>query len=120
MPQSSEEKGKIAVIGAGFMGPGIGQVFATCGYPVQIYNRNPGRLETVHDRVRQNLSQMAEYGLVDADSIPSIIGRISTTTDLEEACSGTSIVFEEHSGSLEQKQALFADRGIAFASQYYL
>ena len=67
------EKEKIAVIGAGFMGPGIGQVFASCGHPVQIFNRSPERLAEVHERIRGNLSQMADYGLADADQIPSIL-----------------------------------------------
>ncbi len=109
MSQVSAEKLKIAVIGAGFMGPGIGQVFATCGHPVQIYNRSPERLQTVHERVECNLSQMADYDLVDRGQIPSILARITTTTDLEEACTGTSILFESITESLEQKQAFFAD-----------
>jgi 3-hydroxybutyryl-CoA dehydrogenase len=103
------EKEKIAIIGAGFMGPGIGQVFATSGHPVQIFNRTPQKLANVHERIRGNLSQMAEYGLARADRIPSILRRITTTTDLAEACADAVIVIESITESLELKQVLFAD-----------
>ena len=103
------DKEKIAVVGAGFMGPGIGQVFAACGHSVHIYNRSPERLKSVHERVRCNLSQMADYGLADADQIPAILDRIALTTDIAEACDGASLVIESIPESPELKQMLFAE-----------
>ncbi len=91
------------------MGPGIGQVFAIAGHPVHIYNRNSERLKTVHERIHANLKQMAEYGLVDADKIPQILGRVTTTVALKQACDGASIVIESVPESLELKQNLFAE-----------
>ena len=35
-----EEVKKIAVFGAGTMGPGLAQVFATAGYDVALYSRS--------------------------------------------------------------------------------
>jgi len=100
-------KDKIAVIGAGFMGPGIAQVFATAGHPVHLSNRSSGKLATVIDQVHANLMAMAEYGLVDAAEIPRILSRISLTTDLAEACSNASVVIETITESLQLKQDLF-------------
>ena len=91
------------------MGPGIGQVLAASGHPVQIFNRTRERLETVHERVERNLNQMADYDLVDRGQISAILGRITVTTKLEEACKNASIVFESIPESLELKQNLFAD-----------
>lgn len=91
------------------MGPGIAQVFATAGHPVHIFNRSPDRLQTVHQRVRDNLTQMAGYDLVDANQIPGILDRITTSTDLAEACDRATIVFESIPESLELKQDLFQE-----------
>ncbi|QNI35830.1 3-hydroxyacyl-CoA dehydrogenase family protein [Edaphobacter albus] len=100
-------KDKIAVIGAGFMGPGIAQVFATAGHPVHLSNRSSGKLTTVIDQVRSNLTAMAEYDLIDATEIPQILSRISLTTDLAEACSNASVVIETITESRQLKQDLF-------------
>lgn len=97
------------MIGAGFMGPGIAQVFATRGHSVQIYNRSVERLATVHDRVRANLTQMSGYGLIDAAEIGAIVERIGTTTNLAEACAGAEFVIESIAESLELKQDVFAE-----------
>jgi 3-hydroxybutyryl-CoA dehydrogenase len=100
---------KIAVIGAGMMGPGIAQVFAAHGHPVHVYNRSPERLTLVRDRVRANLAQMAEYDLVHASDIPGILDRITVTTDIAEACKDAAVVFEAVTESLPLKQDLFAE-----------
>lgn len=91
------------------MGPGIAQVFAACGHRVQVYNRSPERLASVHERIRGNLIQMAEYGLADADEIGRVVERVTTTTDLAEACAGAAVVIESITESLPLKQELFAE-----------
>jgi 3-hydroxybutyryl-CoA dehydrogenase len=100
---------KIAIAGAGFMGPGIAQVFAASGHPVQIYNRSAERLTTVHERTRGNLMQMAEYGLADGAAIEQVLARITTTTDLAEACAGAAVVIESIPESLPLKQEFFVE-----------
>ena len=91
------------------MGPGIAQVFAASGHPVHIYNRSAERLGTVHERIRGNLTQMAEYGLADANEIERVVERVSTTTDLAEACAGATVVIESISESLPVKQEFFVE-----------
>lgn len=97
----------IAVIGAGMMGPGIAQVFATRGHTVHIQNRSREKLNAVHDRVRTNLNQMAEYGLVEHAAIPPILERIIPTADLADACKDASVIIETITESLPLKQELF-------------
>ena len=41
----SEDVQKVAVVGAGTMGPGLAQVFAAAGYPVSLYSRSEATLE---------------------------------------------------------------------------
>ncbi|HYW46569.1 MAG TPA: 3-hydroxyacyl-CoA dehydrogenase NAD-binding domain-containing protein [Bryobacteraceae bacterium] len=98
----------LAVIGAGMMGPGIAQVFAARGHSVRVQDLADERLATVHDRVRANLGKMADYALVEAASIPAILGRISVTRDLEAACAGAGVVIEAITENLPLKQELFA------------
>jgi len=100
---------KVAVIGAGMMGPGIAQVFAMQGHPVHLHNRSRQKLESAHDRIRGNLAPMADYGLVQAENICDIVDRVSLTTDLSEACSGAAFVIETITESLPLKQELFQE-----------
>jgi 3-hydroxybutyryl-CoA dehydrogenase len=99
----------VSVIGAGMMGPGIAQVFAAGGFTVRLHNRSAEKLAGAHDRVRGNLTKMAEYDLVVPSEIPLILDRIVTTTDLEFACEGASVVIETITESLPLKQQLFAE-----------
>jgi len=99
----------ITVIGAGMMGPGIAQVFAAHGHPVQIHNRTLEKLNGVKERVRANLSRMADFALAERQEIPAILERIHLTTDLSEACRGATVVIETITEDLRMKQELFAE-----------
>ncbi len=99
----------IAVIGAGMMGPGIAQVFAARGHPVQIHNRTLEKLNGVKERVRANLSRMADFALAERQEIPAVLERIHLTPDLSEACRGATVVIETITEDLKMKQELFAE-----------
>ena len=100
---------EIAVIGAGMMGPGISQVFATAGHLVLLHNRTAEKLAGVRQRVQANLLRMTDFGLVDAAEVPAILDRIRTSTSLNEACDGASVVIETITEDLAMKQELFAE-----------
>src|SRR5690349_1577118 len=104
-----DSSNKIAVIGAGMMGPGIAQVFAMHGHPVHLHNRSPEKLETAHARIRANLEPMADYGLVEKDRIQNVVDCVSLTTDLAKACNGATFVIETITESLPLKQELFQE-----------
>jgi 3-hydroxybutyryl-CoA dehydrogenase len=99
----------IAVIGAGLMGHGIAQIFATYGHLVWVQDTAAEMLPSVKDRVRANLVRMAEYGLVDAKNIPAILERVRVTTDLATACAQADVIIEAISENLALKQQLFAE-----------
>ncbi|HEY6990750.1 MAG TPA: 3-hydroxyacyl-CoA dehydrogenase family protein [Bryobacteraceae bacterium] len=98
----------IAVVGAGMMGPGIAQVFATHGHKVVVQGRTAEKLAAVKERVRTNLARMAEYALVESADIPAILDRIEITTDLA-ASRNADVVIEAISENLAMKQELFAE-----------
>jgi 3-hydroxybutyryl-CoA dehydrogenase len=99
----------IAVIGAGMMGPGIAQVFAAHGHPVQVHGRTAAKLSTIKDRIRTNLTRMADYGLIELSGIPQILDRIGVTTELPLALRKANVVIEAITEDLGMKQELFAE-----------
>jgi 3-hydroxybutyryl-CoA dehydrogenase len=99
----------IAVIGTGMMGPGIAQVFAAHGHPVQVQGRTAAKLSTVKDRIRTNLTRMAEYRLIESAEIPRILDRIGVTGELGLALRNADIVIEAITEDLGMKQELFAE-----------
>jgi 3-hydroxybutyryl-CoA dehydrogenase len=98
----------ITVIGAGFMGPGIAQVFAAGGHSVRLYARTEDKFESARARIRGNLERMADYELADRGEINSVLGRVTMTTSLEAACDGAELVLETIVENLAVKQQLFA------------
>lgn len=111
----AEDIRTISVIGAGFMGCGIAQVFASKNYNVHLYNRpHP---EDVKDEflskrvenIRSTLSTMARKGVGLESEIEATISRIKTTTSMDEATSDAQLVIENVSENLELKQKVFQD-----------
>src|SRR3990167_5902449 len=100
---------KIAVIGAGLMGHGIAQIFAASGHPVDLVDLNAGILASAKDRIRANLTRLAEYGLADGKTISETLARVTLAPDHTAACAEADIVFEAATEDLELKQRLFAE-----------
>lgn len=98
---------QITVVGAGFMGHGIAQVFAVQGHDVKVYDSSAEILETVRPRVAGNLEKLAEFGLVDSSATNDILSRIRVVSDLMEACKGSDLVIEAVVENLELKREIF-------------
>ena len=75
---------KIGVLGAGQMGNGIAHVFSAAGFDVRLFDIAPDQLSKAVETVRKNLDRQAKKGALEASAIPTIIGRIKTTTKLED------------------------------------
>ena len=99
---------KITVIGAGTMGHGIAQSFAQAGYWVSMMSRTQKTLDRAITLIQSSLSAMAEEGILDQKSIPSIINRITPTTSIEEAARDADIAFETMTEDKEAKKEVFA------------
>ena len=110
---NSEENGygvnmqKIAVIGAGLMGHGIGQIFAANGHQVTLVDLNEEILESATLGIRNNLELMATHDFISAEDINAALTRVSTTTNIEEGVAGADFVVEAVVENLEVKQNLF-------------
>ncbi len=67
----------VGVLGAGQMGNGIAHVFAQHEYQVRLYDVFPAQIEKALKTIGKNLGRQAEKGLIPADSVPAILGRIT-------------------------------------------
>lgn len=70
------------MIGAGLMGQGIAQVFASKNYNVHLLDAKDEILSKAVENIRLNLSLMARKGVVSENEIETIISRIDTTMNM--------------------------------------
>ena len=99
----------ISIIGAGMMGHGIAQIFASNNYNVCLLDVKKESLSKAIDDIRLNLSIMARKGIGQESEIETTISRIATTTNMDEATSVAQMVIEAVIENLELKQKIFKD-----------
>lgn len=92
---------RIAVIGAGLMGHGIAQVFASAGYEVAVHDPFPDVLARVPERVRANLNAIGKPA--------AWADRISLHGKIQEAVAEANVVFEAAPEKLALKQDIFLE-----------
>lgn len=85
-------KEEVAVIGAGQMGSGIAQVFATAGFCVRVYDISKQMLNLARVRIRDSLNKLHEKGSV-TEPVEDITFRIDYFYELEDL-SGCKIFIE--------------------------
>lgn len=99
----------IAVVGAGFIGPGIAQIFASAGYDVYMMDIRNEILEKAVNSIRSNLSTMAKKGVIQESDIKPTLRRLKTTTLISKAATEAQLVIEAVSEKLELKQKVFVE-----------
>ncbi|HSW58181.1 MAG TPA: 3-hydroxyacyl-CoA dehydrogenase family protein [Dehalococcoidales bacterium] len=97
----------VAIIGAGFIGPGIAQVFAVKGFSVFLMDIKEEMLLKARESLQANLQQVAEAGLMERERIESVVQKVQFTTDLTEALGPAQIAIEAVNENLELKQKIF-------------
>ena len=104
MPESTS----IGVVGAGTMGSGIAQVFATRRYPVVLCDALSSQLERALSTIKKNLNRDMEKGRVDAAERDRVLANIQTQASLE-ALKDSVLVIEAVSEVFDVKQSVFAE-----------
>ncbi len=99
----------VCILGAGFIAPGVAQVFASKGFNVVIYARRPEALTQALTSIKNNLAMMSNKGIFKQTDIEPSINKIRTTSDLADAMKGTQLVIECLSENMELKQKFFQD-----------
>jgi 3-hydroxyacyl-CoA dehydrogenase len=103
-----EEIRRVLVVGAGTMGPGIAQVYATAGFAVDLVDTQSAALDRARDRIRLSLDRLAGWGALPAADVPAILARIGTATDLAAVAPGADVVTEAIVEDRRAKRELFA------------
>lgn len=85
---------KILIVGAGTMGHGMAQVFATEGFDVSLFSRTRETLDRATALLETSLATFSREGLVDRNKITEIMGRIKMTQSLEEGAADADVAFE--------------------------
>lgn len=98
---------KIAVFGAGVMGPGIAQTYAMGGYEVSICDRSKDALEKAKVVLRQNLEIFKGEGVLSEVEIQDILGRVHFTTDVEETARNADFIQESITENKDVKTEFF-------------
>ena len=99
----------MAVLGAGKMGLGIAQLFATRGHEVKvIYVYDDKTRYDSREVIRGNLEVLADNEVITREQIPEILSHISFVDTIEETADFADIVFEGIIEKLEIKQDYFA------------
>ena len=98
---------QIAVIGAGLMGHGIAQEFASAGCSVYLHDVTHEQLETALTQIERNLNVLASNAIIQQDSISHTLQRIQTSTELEAVAGNADFVVEAVTENLTLKQQIF-------------
>jgi len=80
------------VIGAGLMGSGIAQVAAQAGYQVVLRDITEPALKRGLDAIERSYAKFVEKGTLDAEDARVALGRITTTTDLDDVADASFVV----------------------------
>jgi 3-hydroxybutyryl-CoA dehydrogenase len=91
---------QVAIIGAGLMGHGIAQVFATAGHPVRITDADESAFNEAPRRISASLAELG----VEAEPV---LARIRLTPSLAETLDGCTVVIEAVPERIDLKRALF-------------
>lgn len=97
---------KIGVIGAGTMGSGIAQIFATAGYHVILRDINQEVLEKGLATIEKNLDRSIKKDRLDESEKEDILARIDTVIEYG-SLSEVDLVIEAAPEDLSLKQELF-------------
>lgn len=95
----------ICVCGAGTMGSGIAQVFATGGFRTTLYDLNENVLTKARESIDKNLRMLVEKNKISEDTAAKITSMLSFTTDVEEC--RADLVIEAIIENPEAKASLF-------------
>ena len=98
---------KIAVLGAGVMGPGIAQIYAMGGYEVTMWTRSEATREKAKATLHNSLVTFAEEGMIPADQVEAIYGRVNFALTVPEAVAGADFIQETIVENADAKRDLY-------------
>ncbi len=99
----------IAIIGTGTMGSGIARVFAETGYRVFLKGRGENSIKRGMRSIEKYLDRSVEKGKITSNQKDLILGNISGTVSIEEACKDVDFVVEAVVENMSIKKQIFKE-----------
>ncbi len=99
---------KVCVIGAGTMGAGIAQAFASQGFEVILRDIQAEAVDRGIATIQKNLTRLADKGKITSEQSYEIIQRVQGTVDLAPA-KDAALVVEAAVENMQIKQSIFAE-----------
>jgi 5-formyl-3-hydroxy-2-methylpyridine 4-carboxylate dehydrogenase len=100
---------KVAVVGAGTMGPGMAATFARNGFDTALFDVKPDQLEKASGTVDFVYATLTGGGFMTAEDADAGRARITATTDLAAALDRAGFVVETVPEQKALKQQVFKD-----------
>ena len=97
---------KVGVIGAGTMGNGIAQIFATAGFDVVMVDIKQEFLDRGMKTIEKNLNRMKDKGKIPEDVVSAALSRISTS-EKTESVKDAQVVIEAATENEALKLGIF-------------
>ena len=97
----------VSIFGAGTMGRGIAQIFATYGHNVILVDVDEKYLNSGMEGIKTSLKKIKEKGVIE-EEIEKIISRIKTTTD-RKIVENSDLIVEAIVENFDAKAELFKD-----------
>lgn len=102
------QSNRVAVLGAGTMGPGIATTYALHGYRTSVYSRTQNTLEQAKGIIESNLQLFAQEGIIDEAAAADALGRLEFTDSVSQAVQGAWYVAETIVEKPQPKKELYA------------
>ena len=99
---------KIAVLGAGTMGPGIAQIYAMGGYQVTMWSRREETREKAKAALKSSIATFVEEGLITPEDQDTVYERIGFAATVEETVAGADYIQETIVENRQAKEDLYA------------
>ena len=98
---------KIAVLGAGTMGPGIAQIYAMGGYEVTMWTRSESTRQKAVEALKTSLATFVQEGMIQPEDKDPIFARVSFALTVEEAVAGADYIQETIVENRDAKAELY-------------
>ncbi|MFC4248051.1 3-hydroxyacyl-CoA dehydrogenase family protein [Natribaculum luteum] len=98
---------RVAIVGTGMMGYGIGTVYSSQGCTVRMYDVSEEALAQAETNVEATLTTLANAGRIPTEDIDAIADRITYHDALDAAVEDADLVTEAVTEDLEIKQEVF-------------
>ena len=98
----------VFIIGAGTMGSGIAQVFASKGFPTVLCDKDEKLVEMGYEAIEKSLNRLVKKETISQDKKGEILLNIKKTTDKTDAA-GCHLIIEAVVENIEIKKVLFGE-----------